>query len=125
MSNGSDPASFTLPADYNYLSVLCPTITVTNPVTTTGTTGTACNEIFTSAGGAPTVTYTTASTLPTGLTLSSAGVLSGTPTQPGTFPIIVVATDANSCTGTGASYSLVISKTLGSNILGKLVQSTR
>jgi hypothetical protein len=32
--------------------------------------------------------------LPTGLTLSTAGVISGTPTQAGAFPIIVQATDA-------------------------------
>ncbi len=68
----------------------------------------AFSETFTSTGGAPTVTYSTSSTLPTGLTLSSAGVLSGTPTQGGTFPIVVVATDGGGCTGTGATYNLVI-----------------
>ena len=47
-------------------------------------------------------------TLPAGLTLSAAGVLSGTPTQSGTFPITVTATDANGCTGNGATYTLTI-----------------
>ena len=32
----------------------------------------------------------------------------GTPTQSGTFPITVKATDANGCTGTGPTYTLVI-----------------
>jgi len=88
---------------------LCPTITVTNPATTTGTVGAAFSQNFTSTGGAPTVTYTTSSTLPTGLGLSSAGVLSGTPTQFGTFPIVVTAMDNNGCTGVGSTYTLVIS----------------
>jgi len=46
--------------------------------------------------------------LPAGLTLSSGGVLSGTPTQTGSFPIVVKATDSNGCTGNGATYTLVI-----------------
>jgi hypothetical protein len=37
------------------------------------------------------------------MTLSSAGVLSGTPTgAPGNYPITVRATDVNSCQGTQA-----------------------
>ncbi len=106
-SNG-DPTGFTLPTGCNYLGGLCPTITVTNPVTATGTVGTVFSQTFTSTGGTPVVTYSTSSTLPTGLTLSSAGVLSGTPTQSGTFPIVVVATDGGGCTGTGTTYSLAI-----------------
>ena len=108
-SNGGDPASFSLPTGCNYLSTLCPTITVTNPATATGVAGTAFSQTFTSSGGVPTVTFSTSSTLPTGLTLSSAGVLSGTPTQTGSFPIVVVATDGGGCTGTGSTYTLVIS----------------
>ncbi len=90
------------------LTVNCQTITVTNPVTTTGTAGTAFSQTFTQAGGLGTTTFSTASALPTGLTLSSGGVLSGTPTQAGTFPIVVVATDSNGCTGAGAIYALII-----------------
>ncbi|MCX6313786.1 MAG: putative Ig domain-containing protein, partial [Sphingobacteriales bacterium] len=87
---------------------ICPAITVTNPVVATGTLNSPFSQSFSSTGGAPTVTYTTASSLPTGLSLSAAGVLSGTPTVSGTFPITVVATDANLCTGTGSTYTLVI-----------------
>ena len=87
----------------------CPTITVTNPIVTTGMAGAAFNQTFTQAGGNGTVTFSTVSALPTGLTLSSAGVLSGTPTVTGTFPIVVKATDSNNCMGTGATYTLVIS----------------
>src|SRR5262249_22715731 len=48
----------------------------------------------------------TTSVLPNGLTLASNGTLSGTPTQVGTFPIVVTATDQNGCMGTGVPYNL-------------------
>jgi len=90
------------------LVIGCQTITVTNPVTTTGTAGTAFSQTFTQSGAIGGATFTTASTLPAGLTLSAGGVLSGTPTQTGSFPIVVTVTDGNGCTGTGAPYTLVI-----------------
>jgi hypothetical protein len=95
-------------ATYN-LTITCPVITVTNPATSTGTAGTAFSQTFTQSGGQGGVTFTLASgTLPAGLTLSSAGLLSGTPTQTGSFPITVTVTDGNGCTGTGSTYTLVI-----------------
>lgn len=94
-------------ATYN-LVISCQTITVTNPGTTTGTVGTAFSQTFTQTGGNGAITFSTSSTLPTGITLSAAGVLSGTPTQSGTFPIVVRATDVNACFGNGATYNLVI-----------------
>ncbi len=94
-------------ASYN-LVINCQTITVSNPGTTTGTAGAAFSQTFTQTGAIGGATFTTASTLPTGLTLSAAGVLSGTPTQTGPFPIVVTVTDGNGCTGTGATYNLVI-----------------
>jgi hypothetical protein len=94
-------------ATYN-LTISCQTITVTNPGITTGTVGTPFSQTFTQTGGIGTTTFSTASTLPTGITLSSAGLLSGTPLQAGSFPIVVTATDSNGCTGTGATYTLVI-----------------
>ncbi len=79
---------------------------VINPVVTTGQLNIPFSQTFTQSGGSGTVTFTTASTLPTGLSLSSAGVLSGTPTQTGTFPITVTA--SNGCTANGPVYTLVI-----------------
>jgi hypothetical protein len=92
---------------YN-LVVACQTITVTNPATSTGTVGTAFSQTFTQSGANGTATFTTSSSLPSGLTLSASGVLSGTPSQTGSFPIVVSVTDSNGCTGTGATYTLVI-----------------
>jgi hypothetical protein len=102
-SNGCTGNSTT----YN-LSIGCQTITVTNPVNTNGTVSAPFSEQFSQTGAIGGATFTTASTLPTGLTLSTAGLLSGTPTQPGTFPIIVTVTDGNSCTGNSPTYTLVI-----------------
>jgi hypothetical protein len=92
------------------LVVTCPTITITNPATATGTVSAAFSQTFTQSGGALPVTFSLGSgTLPAGLTLDSAtGVVSGTPTQSGSFPVTVKATDANGCTGTGPTYTLVI-----------------
>lgn len=51
---------------------------------------------FTATGGTPSYTFSSPDTedLPPGLTLSSAGVLSGTPTQTGTFTFTVTVTDS-------------------------------
>src|SRR4029077_3969228 len=92
---------------YN-LVISCQTITVTNPANSNGTAGSPFSEQFTESGAIGGATFTTASTLPTGLSLSAAGLLSGTPTQTGTFPIVVTVTDVNGGTGTGSTYTLTI-----------------
>jgi large repetitive protein len=95
-----------------YPLVICPIITVANPPTTTGAVSSPFNQTFTQTGGIGATTFTTASQLPAGLTLSSSGVLSGTPTQPGSFPIVVTATDSNGCTGSGPTYPLIINSVI-------------
>jgi hypothetical protein len=87
---------------------ICPVIAVLNPAGATGTAGAVFSKTFTATGGAPAMTYSTSSPLPAGLTLSSGGVLSGVPSVTGTFPIVVTVTDANGCTGTGTTYTLLI-----------------
>jgi carbohydrate-binding DOMON domain-containing protein len=53
----------------------------------------------------------TAGSLPTGLSpITSGGLLSGTPTTPGTFTFTVTATDANGCKGLQA-YTVTIDAT--------------
>ena len=94
-------------ATYN-LVIACQTITVNNPGVTTGTVDAPFSQTFTQTGAIGTATFTTSSTLPSGLTLATNGTLSGTPGQPGTFAIVVTVTDSNGCTGTSATYNLVI-----------------
>jgi methionine-rich copper-binding protein CopC len=81
------------------LSVNCPTITVSPNALPAATAGTAYSQTFTQVGAAS-VTWSLSGTLPTGMTFNTAtGELSGTPTQQGTFPVTVTATDANGCSG--------------------------
>ena len=84
-------------------------ITLSAPGVSTATVGVAFSQPFTAAGGTGPYTYSVASgSLPTGLSLATTGVLSGTPTQSGSFTITVRATDANGCVGVGATYSLTV-----------------
>ncbi len=85
----------------------CPTITVNPSTLPAGTTGVPYSQTFTQTGGAGAVTFNLTGTLPTGLSFAGA-TLSGTPTQAGSFPITVTATDAGNCTGS-RGYTLVIS----------------
>ncbi len=51
------------------------------------------NQTIVAANGAPPYDFTVSGTLPNGITLSPSGMLSGTPTQAGTFPITVKVMD--------------------------------
>src|SRR4029077_14737966 len=90
------------------LVITCQTINVTNPGTNSGVAAAAFSQTFTQSGAIGGATFTTASTLPTGMSLATNGTLSGTPTQTGNFPIVVTVTDGNGCTGTGSTYTLTI-----------------
>jgi hypothetical protein len=83
----------------------------TNPTVTTtslpnGTVGTAYSQTLTAAGATPITWSIDTGSLPGGLTLSTAGVISGTPTTANTFNFTVKATNA---TGSGTkSLSIII-----------------
>ena len=86
----------------------CPTVTVSPASLPAGTVGFAYSQNLSAAGGTAPYGYAvTAGTLPPGLTLSAAGLLSGTPTASGTFNFTVTATDAFGCAGTRV-YALTI-----------------
>lgn len=87
---------------------VCPVITLSPATLPTGMVGTAYTQPITASGGTSPYTYAvTAGTLPTGLTLTSAGVLSGTPTTAGSSPVTITATDANGCPAS-IVYTLVV-----------------
>lgn len=66
-----------------------------------GTVGVAYSETISASGGTGPYTFAVSSgSLPPGLTLSSAGLLSGTPTTAGSYSFTVKAADTNSNTGT-------------------------
>ena len=94
---------------YSYTPT-CPSVVLSPSSISAGSVSTAYSQIFTATGGVATYTYTVSSgSLPAGLTLSSSGVLSGTPTagNGSGSAFIVRVTDSRGCSGTRA-YSLKI-----------------
>ncbi|PWK85924.1 outer membrane autotransporter protein [Fulvimonas soli] len=95
------------------ISVGAPAMTLTPASGTTldGTAGSPVSATFAAGNGTAPYSYAiSAGALPPGVTLSSAGVLSGTPTAAGNFNFTVQATDSS--TGTGAPFSVSGSYTL-------------
>ncbi len=79
----------------------CPTISVTPSAPVPGTVGTAYSQALTASGGNAAYTWTTVSgAWPTGLSLSSTGVISGTPTAANGAgaSVTVRVTDVYGCT---------------------------
>ena len=89
------------------------TVTVTNPGNQTGTVGTAVSLQIraTDSASGQTLTYT-ATGLPAGLSISSSGLISGTPTTAATSNVTVTATDTTGAHGS-ASFTWTISTTGG------------
>ena len=111
----SASASDTTPEDsfkIRKLKFICPgscaTITVSPSTLPNGRKTIAYSQTITASGGtSPYLFRVSSGSLPAGITLSSAGVLSGTPTVTGTFAITIQATGNNGCIGT-RSYSWVV-----------------
>ena len=92
-----------------YTPYVCPTFTLTTGGALPGATaGTAYSNTLSQTGALGTPTFAvTAGSLPTGLTLSTAGTISGTPTATGTFNFTVTVSDASGCSGS-QSYSITV-----------------
>ncbi|WP_308190763.1 arabinofuranosidase catalytic domain-containing protein [Streptomyces sp. HPF1205] len=97
------------------------TISVTNPGTQSATTGTAIAGLqiqATDSASGQTLTYS-ASGLPAGLSISSSGQITGTPTTAGTYSVIVTATDSTGATGTASfTWNVSGSTTTGGTTTG-------
>jgi serine/threonine-protein kinase len=87
------------------ITVSAPAVKVSTTALAAGTEGTAYSATVAATGGTGTATWT-ATGLPAGLSMSSAGTISGTPTASGTFSVTVTATAG---TSGSATLSLVIS----------------
>jgi hypothetical protein len=82
---------------------ICPVITITPATPASGAVNIAYNQTLTATGGAGAYTWSVASGIfPPGLSLSTAGVVSGTPTDDISSVVTVRATDANGCVTTRA-----------------------
>jgi hypothetical protein len=86
------------------------TLKITSTVAATGTVGTPYNFQLQATGGVPPYTWAAAmgSTLPAGLSLSSAGVVTGTPTAAGTFNPNIAVTDETTANTTSEPVSFTI-----------------
>jgi uncharacterized repeat protein (TIGR01451 family) len=94
-------------ASRSYSLTICPAITVTPSTLPPGIVGAAYNQTLTASGSTAPYTFTVGGVLPAGLTLTTGGVLSGTPTADGTNSFTVTVTSATGC-ATTKSYSLVV-----------------
>ena len=109
VSNGSITVPIaSMNSSYGYHLTVTPvsssgnTVTVTNPGNQTGTVGTAISAVQINASDSAagqTLTYS-ATGLPPGLSISSSGLITGTPTTGGSFSPVVTATDTTGASGT-------------------------
>ncbi len=82
------------------VEIKCPEITIKPAKLPNAMIGHPYSKVLVASGGnSPYVFSISQGTLPTGLTLSSTGTLSGTPTVEGNFNFTVVATDRYGCSG--------------------------
>lgn len=120
-SGYAGPDSFTYTATDGITTTAPATVTVTvsgasvsldATALTNGVAGTAYTHTFAASGGAAPYAFALiGGALPNGVSLASSGVLSGTPTQAGTFNVTVQAIDSSIGTGPFSaqrSYTLVI-----------------
>ena len=100
-------APFTASQTYSF-NVPTPTIVLSPATLPNPAAGTAYAQTITASGGVTPYGFAlTAGSLPPGLSLSSGGALTGTPTAVGSFNLTVTATDANGQTGSRA-YTLTV-----------------
>ncbi len=91
-----------------------PNLIFTTTTLNNGSVGSAYSkQINPATGGTPAYTYqlATGSTLPSGLAISSSGLISGTPTTGGTSNFNITATDSKNCTAT-TTFTLQVNSTL-------------
>lgn len=86
----------------------CPVINLSPETLAGGSIGAFYSESISASGGSGSYTFSiTNGDLPPGLSMSSGGVLSGTPTAGGSFSFVVRALDSNECSGS-RSYTISI-----------------
>lgn len=82
-------------ASISFTLTITGALTITSGAPPNGVQGQAYSHQFTATGGTAPYTWSVqAGPLPAGLTLTTGGLLSGTPTAAGSFPVIVAVTDS-------------------------------
>jgi hypothetical protein len=95
----------------------CPAITVT-PSTLNGSVGASFSQSLGGAGGTAPYQFAlvNGSTMPPGLSLASSGLITGTPTTRGVYPVQVRVTDAKGCAGTSIVTITVNALCIGNQV---------
>lgn len=102
---GEDPSA-PLPRFTTGLTTLQVSVLSISPTTAPqGSVGSPYSQLFTATGGTGPYTWS-ATGLPSGITMTTSGILSGTPVTPGTTQIVVTVTDS---TGSSNSIQLLLS----------------
>ena len=114
---GSGGSGTTTSSSTSYTVAPAPTITTASPLPNGSTTG-AYSQTLTATGGSGTgyVWSLFSGSLPNGITLSSGGVLSGTPTQAGNFNFTIEVTDSANRSAAKA-FALTISTVTAPNVV--------
>jgi hypothetical protein len=120
-----------LTATQPFTLVIYPVLAITTAAVSPGSVGIAYSQTFSASGGAGIASYAWSlvqnTTPPPGLTFSTSGVLSGTPTTAGTFPFTVQVSStlpANGVITASQSFSVVISAFPALAITGSLSAGT-
>ena len=101
--------NYTVTTNNGTLTVTCAAIALSPTMLPAATLGQTYSQNVTASGGATPYTFAvTDGSLPTGLSMDTNGVISGTPAEIGTNTFTVTATDGNGCTGS-QGYSIVVS----------------
>ena len=107
-------------------------ITISTTSLPGGTVGTAYSATLAATGGTPPYTWSATSALPPGLSLSSSGSISGTPTTAGNYNVTirvadtkqVLATQSFALTIAGAAFSITTSSPLTAGTIGQPYSQT-
>jgi hypothetical protein len=92
-----DAETPTVTATQAYTLVIVPTLTITTSTLPAANIGVNYSTTIVATGGVSPYTFAvTTGALPSGLTLSSTGVISGTPTSAGSFSFTITVTDSGS-----------------------------
>ncbi|GAA2535164.1 putative Ig domain-containing protein [Winogradskya humida] len=96
-ATAKDAVGRTLTRTFSWVVAVGPTVTA--PATQNGTTGSATTNLTVTATGGTSPYSWSATGLPTGLAITTAGVISGTPTAAGSSTVTLTAKDATGRTG--------------------------
>ena len=91
------------------MAITCQTLTVGPAALANAAVNSSYQQSLQTTGGTIPITFAiTSGALPTGVTMSNAGIIAGTPITAGAYSFTVTATDANGCTGS-QNYGITVS----------------